>query len=196
VATQDSGADGRLAVTSPFVSTPGAPRFTMEDRVEFLGDGRFLLLGRADRTVKVGEKRVSLPDLEQRVRTHACVSDAALVLLEHPPEPRIGAVVVLSDEGRSLLARRGRRAVAAALRGHLRAHADPVALPRTWRYVEALPRDPQGKVSADALRALLRRSADPAPASVEILEDRRGADGCDRILRVPEGLAALDGHFP
>src|SRR6185295_12825016 len=56
----------RLMVASPFVSGAGpASAFIIEDRVQFLPDGRFLLLGRADRTVKVGEQRVSLPEMEE-----------------------------------------------------------------------------------------------------------------------------------
>lgn len=146
--------DGRLRVWSPFVSgNEEGEGFAMGDRAEHAGDG-FRVFGRLDRTLKVGEKRVSLPDLEARLREHRFVDAAALCSLEHAGETRVAAVVVLSAAGTEALAREGRRALGVALSEALAREWDRMLLPRSWRFVDALPENVQGKVTADVLRAL------------------------------------------
>src|SRR5262249_8701000 len=88
-------ATGCLAVASPFVSAPDGERLATADRVAFTDTGEFHLLGRADRVIKIGEKRLSLPDMEAHLRVHPAVADAALLALEKGAgEPRVAAVVV------------------------------------------------------------------------------------------------------
>ncbi|HEY5658405.1 MAG TPA: AMP-binding protein [Myxococcota bacterium] len=187
----------RLVVTSPRASE-GEPcgrerrRFRMGDRVALRDDGRFLLLGRADRTVKIGGKRLSLPDMEQQLEAHGWIDEAALVALERASELRVHAVVVASEEGRAALGASGRREFGAALARHLAGHFDRVLLPRVWRVVEELPRDAQGKLPAESLRALFE-AGDREPL---VLHEARGAHHLERRLEVSEDLAFLDGHFP
>jgi acyl-coenzyme A synthetase/AMP-(fatty) acid ligase len=192
--------DGRLAVTSPFVScgepAPGGrARLVTGDRAERAEDGGFRLRGRADRVVKIAEKRLSLPEMESRLREHPAVAEAALVRMdEGPGEPRVAAVVVPTAAGRALHAEGGRRAVGRELAEHLARDFDRVLLPRVWRVVDALPRDAQGKTPQRALRALVESSA--RPTRPERLGERRADGGVERDWRVPEGLAQLEGHFP
>lgn len=211
---------GRVAVTSPFVSigTPfgeGRARFVLGDVGAFAGDGSFRLRGRADRVVKIGEKRLSLPDMETRLAAHPAVAEVALAALPALPggEPRVGAVVVPTAEGRGLLEAGGRRALTKVLGEHLASDFDRVLLPRAWRVVEALPRDAQGKTPAAALRRTLAQAEDePAPSSParphvrpdrraaprepEVHGRRREAGAVEVLLRIPEDLAFLEGHFP
>ena len=190
--------EGRARVRSAVVSAGGPRGFVMGDRVTLLGDGRFVLEGRADRVVKVGEKRLSLPEMESQLREHPFVSEAALLLLEKGGfEGRIGAAIVLSDSGRRALQAQGRRPIGLALSEHLEAWWDRVLLPRAWRYVGELPVDARGKTTLAALRELFAapeeesRSAEP-----ELLAERRSAMGIERRLRVPHDLVFLAGHFP
>lgn len=167
VAVELDPEDGRLVVTSAFVSSGepvggGMTRLATGDRGEFAARGElaeaggFRLLGRADRVVKIAEKRLSLPDMESRLREHPAVADVALVLMEDGPgEPRVAAVVVPTAEGRALHAAGGRRAIGRELAEHLARDFDRVLLPRAWRVADALPRDAQGKTSVRALRALV-----------------------------------------
>jgi len=211
-------AEGRLEVTSPFVSAGeprpgGRARFALDDRVAFDDGGGFRLLGRADRVVKVGEKRLSLPAMEARLCEHPAVAEAALLALgpgadaaaneplpEEPwpearaPETRVGAVVVPGAAGREVLAAGGRRALTKALCEHLAPDFDRVLLPRLWRVVDALPRDAQGKIPAHALGALFE--AGPAPRDPERLAARRERRRLEARLRIPHDLAFLEGHFP
>ncbi|MCP3984577.1 MAG: AMP-binding protein [bacterium] len=189
---------GRLRVSSPFVSVGADPslvgtlEFEMGDRAEVDDEGRFALRGRADRVVKIGEKRLSLEDMESRLREHAFVDDCALVVVDRSAEPRVAAVVVLSAEGRTALADQERRGLVQALQSQLAAHWDRVLLPRVWRFVAALPTDERGKLPQQAVLALvLERPTQPI-----ILGGRREGDHLERELRVPTDLAALEGHFP
>ncbi|MDJ0786920.1 MAG: AMP-binding protein [Myxococcota bacterium] len=186
--------DGRLRVRSPFVSDGGSGEgFVMGDRVEIAADGTFALRGRADRVIKVGEKRLSLPEMESALRTHAWIEEVALVPLEQAGETRVGAVVVLDESARQA-AQRDRRSVLAAFSEHLAPDWDRVLLPRAWRLVDELPRDAQGKLPTPALQALFESRARPRIPNLEVQE--RSASRLVLAGRVPEDLAALEGHFP
>jgi len=192
--------DGRLEVTSPFVSVgdegaDGRARTVLGDRIEPVAGGGFVLLGRADRVVKVGEKRLSLPEMERVLGTHPGAAEAALLVLEQAGERRVHAVVAPSEEGRAVLDRGGRRQFRSALTRHLAERFDPVLLPRAWRFVDALPRDAQDKIPQSALRSLFGEQAATRPTEPAVLDERRESDELVRRLEVPEDLAQLDGHF-
>lgn len=193
LATNDEGC---LHVHSPVVSVgprdaAGRQGFVMGDRVELLDEQRFRLLGRADRTVKVGEKRLALPEMEAALAEHEAVDECALVVAPRAGEARVHAVVVASAVGRDALARDGRRGLGAALADHLSARWDRVLLPRAWRFVEALPRDAQGKLPTRALAALF----EAGEAKPRIVAEQRDDERITRTLEIPADLAGIEGHF-
>ena len=144
------GADGALHVRSPFA---GAQWFATADGMQWLEQGRFRLLDRLDRVVKIEEKRLSLPEMERRVGQHPWVDAAALVALEG--ERRVlGAVVRLTLDGRARLLRDGKRHVVGELRAFLHQYYEAALLPRRWRFPETLPHNDRGKLSVDVLAAL------------------------------------------
>jgi acyl-coenzyme A synthetase/AMP-(fatty) acid ligase len=138
-------ADGALVVTS--FRAGGAP-LRLEDAAEPAGDGRFRLLGRLDRVVKLEEKRISLPELEKALETHPWVQRAALVVLAGA-RPALGAVVVPQPGAPA-----ERATLVHELRIHLGRRFEGQALPRRWRFPDALPYDERGKLTAQALAAL------------------------------------------
>ena len=77
-----------MIVTSPFVSVgPVHPGSSLQslltgDRIQLKGKAGFQLDGRADRIVKVGEKRLALPEMERALMAHPWVEDAALIVLQ------------------------------------------------------------------------------------------------------------------
>ncbi|HEX6550924.1 MAG TPA: class I adenylate-forming enzyme family protein [Gammaproteobacteria bacterium] len=117
------------------------------------GDGRFALLGRADDVVKFEDKRVSLGEMRSRLVTHAWVDDARLLLV---PGRRtvIGAVVILSPQGRAALDAYGRLTVRDALRNLLRESYEAILIPRKWRFPETLPDNDMGKIEHARLQRL------------------------------------------
>lgn len=144
--------DGALLVTSPYAG-PGPLR--MEDAADFLPRGRFRLLGRLDRIVKLEEKRISLPEVETGLASHPWVARVTVVPLggERGSRATLGAAVVLADEARPLLAA-GRDAIVHALVEHLAQRVDRAAVPRRWRFVDELPVDEAGKIVAASVAEL------------------------------------------
>lgn len=145
--------DGALLLRSPRVE-PGGLR--MEDAVSLEADGRFTLLGRLDRVVKIEEKRVSLPQVEEALKAHPLVRDAAVVVLEGRRR-MLGAAVVLAGAA-DLENPEARRALSERLGGHLAGSLEGPALPRRWRFVAELPRDARGKLRAEDLAGLFARA--------------------------------------
>lgn len=146
----NSTRNGALSISSHFLGTTSS--HVTADAAEILENGRFRLLGRLDRVVKIEEKRLSLPEMENRLRQHAWVADAAIVPL--PPPARLGAVIALNKAGNKEFAIRGKRAVQATLREYLAERFETVLLPRSWRFPAELPLSDRGKISHAGLRRL------------------------------------------
>lgn len=114
------------------------------DAVEFYEQG-FILLGRIDRIVKLGDKRVSLARIELDLMKHQSVTDCYIGL--HPSHQRPLAWVELSEAGMDLFKSEGRKAIISILRQHLLTMHEKFALPRYWRFTDKLPRNSQSKIS-------------------------------------------------
>ncbi|MBF6023364.1 AMP-binding protein [Lysobacter niastensis] len=180
-------ADEHLEVSSPHL--PTRDWWRSEDRAEADGAQGFRLTGRADRIVKIEERRVSLGALERQLASLPQVAEVRVVVL---PEARLqlAAVVVPSSDGAARLANEGRRAFARALNDGLADAQDAVTRPRRWRFVDALPMNAQGKVREADLRALFRPER-PQPQWLS----RSDTSAELEIVLDPE-LAVFDGHFP
>ncbi|HEV7799797.1 MAG TPA: AMP-binding protein [Burkholderiales bacterium] len=151
-------ADSALVVRSHFADFGGERALPTADAIEIQADGRFRLLGRLDRIVKIEEKRVSLGELEARLREHPWVREAAAVLLASRRNV-IGAAAVLAPEASRILDEQGRRPVVDALRAHLATRIESIALPRRWRFPGALPYDERGKLTRAGVAALFELPA-------------------------------------
>jgi 4-coumarate--CoA ligase (photoactive yellow protein activation family) len=139
-------AEGRMLVDSPWL---GPPRpYRAADRVELLEDGTFLHRGRSDGIAKIGGVRVSVQEVEARIAALDVVEEVAVLAVEVDGARGIELHVAAVAPGRDSVALR--RLVREALKGWL----PPVALPRRVRAVDRLPRNAQGKVPREALRAL------------------------------------------
>lgn len=150
-------AEGRLVVRSPFSFRRD---FVMGDGVELAPDGRhFKLLGRRDRLVKIAEQRVSLPEMEEKMKRLDGIDDVALVALEGEKGAYLGAAVVLSA-ARDAVSPVTPGAKILALRKRLIPIFPKGSVPKRYRFVAELPRNAQGKVQVSALRDLMARDAD------------------------------------
>jgi acyl-CoA synthetase (AMP-forming)/AMP-acid ligase II/3-hydroxymyristoyl/3-hydroxydecanoyl-(acyl carrier protein) dehydratase len=188
-------ADGLLEVRSVHAGPDGWQR--LPDRVESLGADRFLLRGRADRIVKIEEKRVSLDAVEAALQATGLVREARVLACPGHEGGRqlLAAIVAPNEEGAMLLERDGKAALNARLRTLLAAGTEAVALPRRWRYVEALPVNAQGKTTQAGLLALLDDKAETRPRypALRLLEEAPARVLLE--LTVPAGLLYFDGHF-
>jgi acyl-coenzyme A synthetase/AMP-(fatty) acid ligase/3-hydroxymyristoyl/3-hydroxydecanoyl-(acyl carrier protein) dehydratase len=181
--------EGALNLCSPYL--PAGLREQTADAIEMAADGRFRLHGRLDRIVKLEEKRISLPQLEQALLGHAWVSDVRLGVIAGR-RAFLGAVLALSPHGVHALRNQGRRSVTEALRGHLAEHCAAIALPRRWRLVSQLPYNSQGKLPQATVEALLGASR---PTLIAPLSAVEVAGEWQLQLDIPLDLAHFSGHF-
>jgi len=185
-------ADGALRVQSPWVH---AADEQTSDGAE-LTTGGFQLLGRLDRIVKIEEKRISLPMLEQALMRHAYVADARLGQPGQSGQPgntRLTGLIALSAAGLHALRNQGRKAVVDALRAHLAEGFESLAIARTWRFFRHLPANAQGKLP----QSVFDIAAGPRPVEPMAVELPGQPDNERRYtLDIPYDLAHFSGHFP
>lgn len=113
------------------------------DAVELFENG-FELLGRIDRIVKLGDKRVSLVTIEQDLQKNEWVNDAYVA--QHPKKQRVVAWLALSESGIAFLREHGRKALTNQLKSYLSQFHESFAQPRYWRLATILPRNAQSKI--------------------------------------------------
>jgi len=121
------------------------------------GEGRLFVTGRLSRRIVSGGVTVDPARVEGVLAAHPSVREAAVVGLPDPEwGERVSAAVVPAGPTppSGVGADRLRRELEAHCRGRLAAPA----LPRAWAFVAELPRNPNGKVDAEAVRRLV---ADP-----------------------------------
>ena len=182
--------DGALCIESPYL--PAGHIEESADAVSFDANGHFRLLGRLDRIVKLEEKRIALPSLEQALLQHPWVEDARLGVI-HGNRASIGALLQLSGKGLHDLRNQGRRAVTEALRGHLAGHCEALALPRRWRLLRQLPYTAQGKLPQSLVDTLLMA---PRPTSPDVIGEKQLDGELHLDLVISGDLAYFNGHFP
>jgi acyl-CoA synthetase (AMP-forming)/AMP-acid ligase II len=210
---QSESGDDVLEVRSPHLRDTQWLR--MADRATII-DGadnapHFVLQGRTDRIVKLAEKRISLDAIERRLGTSPLVATARVVMHTQTPaqtttqttpavaskssdSPRTGIVafVVLSDSGRAELVAAGKQALNKQLKAVLSDTVTAIALPRRWRYLDALPLNAQGKTTQAELIALLMP---PRPTMPGIVLLRQDGQNVLLELRIDADLLYFDGHF-
>ncbi len=180
-------ADGQLEISSPHLADGSWWR--SEDRAEADGEDGFRLLGRADRIVKIEERRVSLTALERQLQALDEVAEARVLVLQGA-RSLLAAAVVPSARGRVRLDELGAAKFSRQLNAALAASHDAVARPHRWRFVDAMPVNAQGKSTIAALAALFRPER-PEPRWL-----RREGWQAELELELSPALAAFDGHFP
>jgi len=122
-------------VSAPHLRT--APE--LQDTLEIVAPGHFRLAGRQGDLLNIAGKRGSLAEITRHLLQAPGVLDAVAFQIE---QGRLVAIVVAPDGHRD------------AILGTLRAHLDPVFLPRPLLFTDRLPRQPSSKLLAGDVRAL------------------------------------------
>ena len=164
--------DGAMLLRSPFLAdaNPDEP-YRGADRIRVRDDGRFELLGRADGVVKIGGSRVAVAEIERLLREIPGVADAAVVSVDTPPPRRHELWAAVVAPALSV----------AALRAALLRRVEPIALPRRFRLMAALPREDNGKLTRARLLALFDEAALPEQRTI--------------TLTIPPDWHFFRGHF-
>lgn len=119
---------------------------TLNDMVELCSPSQFRLLGRNSDMVNVAGKRNSLAYLNNIIASLPGVRDAIFCIQEHTHErdvSRLAAFVVAPGLNTN------------DIQSSLLKHLDPVFLPRPIVFLDALPRDGNGKIPASAMAGLI-----------------------------------------
>lgn len=122
-------------------------RVSLDDKLALLTPKTFKLLGRADRVAKVGEKRLSLTEIENTLLTELGLVARALVIKRGARE--VIGVVVDREHSPSY-----NNTAHQSYRKKLVSQLEPLALPRYWRSVSTMPRNAQGKIKIAQLEEL------------------------------------------
>jgi acyl-coenzyme A synthetase/AMP-(fatty) acid ligase len=180
-----------LKVRSPYIGKEGW--YLMSDRVEMTAEGGFYLRGRADKIVKIEEKRLSLTEMEAQLLNSELIKETAVTVLEGMRQI-VAVIAVLTDSGQKQLAEKGKKAVNDTLRKHLSRYFEAVVLPRKWRYVDYLPINSQGKLTTASLQQLFnQKSAMITKPADKILE--MDSKQIKLELNIPKELYYFKGHF-
>nr|WP_228497358.1 AMP-binding protein [Shewanella intestini] len=156
--------DGCLTVNSPYIE---GGKFMTQDCVTLHDDNHFSLQGRADRIVKIAEKRISLDALEHNLNACDGIVDCAVIAIAaNKPGPnenqakaqqlRIGAVVVLDAAWQQTYQAQGHSWLWKNIRQQLKGLIEPVALPRQIRVQAVIPKNQQAKRSYVELEKLFQ----------------------------------------
>jgi acyl-coenzyme A synthetase/AMP-(fatty) acid ligase len=130
-------------VNAPWFDAPTA----LQDVVELLDDGRFLIRGRNVDMIEVAGKRASLADLTRRLLSVPGVEDAVIFQPDAVGASgvrRVAALVVAPHLSAETIVERLSRSI------------DPVFIPRPLAIVPVLPRNELGKLPRDRLLAALK----------------------------------------
>jgi acyl-coenzyme A synthetase/AMP-(fatty) acid ligase/acyl carrier protein len=130
-----------------FISLAGQRVYLTGDLCAWLPDGRVTYLGRSDAQVKVRGHRVELGEIEQRLREHPDVADAAVALRG---DQLIGYLVPAAPED---------------LKSHLAQTLPAAMIPNLFLALERLPLTPNGKLDRVALPSPPPRAAAVAEAA-------------------------------
>ncbi len=151
----EANAEGIMLLRSQHASASGWS--LQSDKIQLQSDGRFRLLGRIDRILKIEGKRVSLQRLERELCELAWVAEAAVVGLGGS-RPYLGALVRLSEAGAAEIERLGKFRFERMLRRELSSTEDLAVLPRRWRFVQFMPMDQLGKRRVSDVVTLLEQN--------------------------------------
>jgi long-chain acyl-CoA synthetase len=116
--------------------------FTVGDIGHLDADGYLTITDRASDMVLWGGVNVAPREIEEVLYRHPAVVDCAVFGVPHE---RDGEQLVAVVEARSAVS-------VDELAGHVRAHLADYKVPREWKLVDELPRDPNGKVVKRLLR--------------------------------------------
>ena len=137
----------------PFCAKPGSRMYRTGDLVRWKPDGDLEFLGRTDHQVKIRGVRIELGEIEAVLSRHPSVRQAlVLVRADHSGDRRVVAFVVLHH---------GLAVAEEDLRSFLRGELPAAMVPAAFVTLEALPRNPSGKVDLSALPG-------PVPARPEL----------------------------
>ncbi|MBN27148.1 MAG: hypothetical protein CL578_19185 [Alteromonadaceae bacterium] len=180
----------QVQVTSSFTED-GMPS-VLSDRIDIHSQGRFALKGRLDSIVKIEGKRVSLTAIEALLMAHAWIKACKALVIKRK-RSEIAIVLTFNAQGEQALMLKGRKSVINGLREFLSSDLEGIVMPRRWRFVDALPFNPQGKLPLASLQQIVDRPPVLKWPTINSLE--RVENTLTIQCHIPPEIRYFNGHF-
>jgi len=138
-----------LKIKSPYIA--GSSWYVCDDQVEIHNKTTFELCGRIDRVVKIEEKRVSLDHVQQCIKNLDFVDDAYCLTAKNKRGTQVVAVVILTELAKNELAESRNLVFNRKISTMLQKDLETIAIPKRFRYLEALPYNSSGKLNKNEM---------------------------------------------
>ena len=157
--------EGVLLYASPYLENAGLsgmcagreiPVFASGDEVCLSEEGVLTILGRSGRLIKIEDNRVSLDQVEAGFAFIPEIADAAVIPYERDGREGTLAFIVLNSRGQSLARSLSPGRMMIGFRNILRNHMLPLAVPRKFIIIAAIPLNANGKTDYRKLALLAK----------------------------------------
>jgi acyl-coenzyme A synthetase/AMP-(fatty) acid ligase len=138
-----------LMLTSPYFECKGW--YITDDKITIDTHGRFELLGRVDRIIKIEEKRVSLDHVQHCLKALDFIEDAFCLTQSNKRGLQIVAAIVLTDEAKNELLNSRNLILNRKIKSHLIKDLEAISIPKKFRYLPSLPYNSSGKLNKLAM---------------------------------------------
>ena len=157
---------GKLAVESEYIphafkqnfndqSNNNHSVFISEDLIELFDNQEFENRGRACRTIKIEDNRISLDDIEKAIMQLDIIMECAVVPLMDNHRESTAAMIVLSQQGKEFYKNHSKGKLLLLIRSNLK-NIIQIALPRKLVIAESLPQTPNGKINYQSIKELVK----------------------------------------
>lgn len=172
------------------------------DLAEIKANG-FQLLGRADRIVKLEEKRISLNAVEQAIDRLEYVVSSKALLIKHGNRELLATVIALDQSGLNSLMQLGKLQFVQQFKAKLTESLELIALPRQWRFVTQIPHNAQSKINMQQLKTLFETQHFPLELQPVQVDQYDSSDSAHsqyplsvqyQLQFLPE-MICFQGHF-
>ncbi|KAK7390082.1 hypothetical protein VNO78_25381 [Psophocarpus tetragonolobus] len=138
--------------------------FTTGDLIKQLSSGDFVFLGRKDRIIKINGQRIALEEVEELLREHPYVNDAAVVCRNNQAEVLLLEAFIILKEKERL-----GELLIPAFRSWMINKLPSVVVPNHFFFMESLPVSASGKVNYELLvgSALLTKNVKDKVGNVD-----------------------------
>ncbi|MCK9182237.1 MAG: AMP-dependent synthetase, partial [Fibrobacteraceae bacterium] len=138
------------------------------------------------------EKRISLPEVERRLKSSGLVKDACAVALTRKRQ-FLAVAIVFNDAGRKQFKDAMKLVMNNYFRDYLSGFLEATVLPKKWRFIDALPVNTEGKLRREDVEKLFDKNG----SRLELISvEKPEPDKAVILVKFPETSDFFNGHFP
>lgn len=169
-----------------------SPLYNTSDIIEMLDEKTFILKERLDRMIKISEKRLSLPEMENYLNKWEYINSSYLLAEETEKRTILSAVITLTKSGKELIIKEGRSSFIMQMREYLAKEFDNSFIPRKTRIIEDIPTNAQGKIIKSEILSLLQSKVQEPL----VLSSKSTSNRFDATFIFENNAEYFKGHFP